>query len=71
MSRAQIRIIISYETDLSDDPEVYEGASTVEERADKESEYINEDFSYMIEGVQSASKVEVAATVTLIKDNDG
>lgn len=47
--RAKFKVTIEYEGDIVDDPQCYEGASTPQERVEKEREYLAEDGDYLFQ----------------------
>jgi hypothetical protein len=61
-----VDVSISYETEVPDDPECYEGAATPEGRMGKEREYIEEGGDYLISELNSVHSV-IKATVTQIE----
>lgn len=48
--KAKCKIVIEYESEISEDPDVYEGAATPEARLEKEREYLLEtDRDYLMQ----------------------
>jgi hypothetical protein len=64
--KVRVDVAISYETEVPDDPECYEGAATPEGRMGKEREYIEAGGDYLISELNSVDSV-IKATVTPIE----
>lgn len=50
--RAKVTVHIEFETEVTDDPDCYEGADTPAARMAKEQEYLSEDGDYLFQALQ-------------------